>query len=350
MKTLGIVGRRIIKTGISVFITAIICIMLKLPVEFAVITAIVTIEPTASDSIRKGIIRLPASAIGAGLAVFFVSLWGESALTYTLAATFTIFLCQKLKLHDGILVATLTAVAMVPDIHGHFLLTFFSRLGTTFIGLTVSSLINFFILPPKYTPLIQEKLNPNFQLASLVLTGTLQRIFAIKQGQTVTLSPNYLKLRQLTEKVSEMLLFQEREWKYHKIKLSEYRYFYKLKRINTIMQKIVLHLGNLQYLNEPALFSNSEKKLLMDSVKSIQLILENSKFSIGETHYFLINELDSHLKYEANQNSNSNHYVHHFTSKRIVYFELLSIHDCLEELQAINKITESQKNQKRLLV
>lgn len=337
VKHSGIVGRRIVKTGISVFITALICIKLKLPVEFAVIAAIVTIEPTASDSIRKGLIRLPASAIGAGLAVFFVYLWGPTALSFTLAAVLTIFLCQRLKLYDGILVATLTAVAMVPDIYDHYFLTFLSRLGTTFIGLTVSSLINFFILPPKYSPLIKEKLGPNFQLVSQVLLETVQFVFRIKQTEVIIPSSAYNKLRQETEKISEMLTFQEREWKYHKIRLSEYRNFYRLKKTNTIMQKIVLHLGNLQYVNEPAHFTPSDQDIIMEAVISIQSILNNPSYAIEDRHYTLVYELDTRLKYEANQLLSSNHHSHHFTPKRIIYFELLSIHDCLEELQDLYK-------------
>ncbi|MCT8136672.1 aromatic acid exporter family protein [Anaerobacillus sp. CMMVII] len=341
----SIVGRRIIKTGISVFITAVICNKLELPVEFAVIAAIVTIEPTASDSIRKGLIRFPASAIGAGLAVIFVYLWGPTALTFTLAALLTIFLCQKLKLHDGILVATLTAVAMVPDIHDHHFLTFASRLGTTFIGLTVSSLINFFILPPKFTPLIREKLGPNFTLASKVLAETIEFIFSIQQRQAITPSSNYLKLRQSTEKISELLTFQEREWKYHKIKLSEFRQFNKLKKTNIIMQKILLHLGNLHYVNEPANFTTEERKLVSDVVNSFREILVNSSHVSGDNYSVLVHELDTYLKDEANKLTISSHFVHHFTPKRIVYFELLSINDCLEELQGLYKMNRYKVNQ-----
>ncbi len=329
----GFIGRRIIKTGISVFLTAVICLMLNLPAEFAIIAAIVTIEPTASDSIRKGIVRLPASAIGAALAVLFVSLWGETALSYTLAAVLTIFLCQKLKLHEGILVATLTAVAMVPDINGHYLFAFVSRLGTTSIGLIVSSMINFYVLPPKFTPLIEEKLKPNFSLASKVLGETIHSILFLQLTQVASPSVKYEKLRHSTEKVSELISFQEREWKYHKIKLSEYKRFLKLKKANIIMQKLVLHLGNLQYINQPTQLSNSEKQLIINSMKSIQEIFEGKYMSMPDSHYALIHELDLRLKHEANQISKSDQYFHHFTSKRILYFELLSIHDSLEELE-----------------
>lgn len=332
MKGQAIVGRRIIKTGISVFITALICIYLKLPAEFAVIAAIVTIEPTASDSIRKGLIRLPASAIGAALAVIFVSMWGTSAFSYTAAAVLTIFICQKLKLHDGILVATLTAVAMVPDIHDHFFLTFLSRLGTTAIGLSVSSLVNFFILPPKFTPLIKKRLYPNFRLASEVLDEAIEYILRLPQTKSTAPSKRYLKLRESSEKVSELFSFQEREWKYHKIRLSEYRNFNRLKRENIIIQKIVLHLGNLQYINELAHFTELEKQLVKATVNSMKDILNSDSHYISDYHYSLINDLDKSLKFESNQNLKSMEYGHRFTTRRIIYFELLSIHDSLEEL------------------
>ncbi|MGO4887570.1 FUSC family protein [Anaerobacillus sp. MEB173] len=328
----GLIGRRIIKTGISVLLTALICLSLNLPAEFAIIAAIVTIEPTASASIKKGFVRFPASAIGAAWAVILVSWLGESVLSYTLAAFLTIFFCQKLKLHDGILVATLTAVVMVPDIEGDYLLTFLSRLGTTTIGLTVSSLINFFILPPKFTPLIKEKLYPNFRIAGEVLAETMNGILHIKQATAPVPTSKYLALRQGTEKVGEIISFQEREWKYHKVKLSEYRHFLLLKKKNAIMQRIVLHLGNLQYVAEPGYFSESEKKLIMEVIQSFQSILNDPSFTIPGRHYVLVYDLDHHLKYEANQLRNSNEYFHHFTTKRVVFFELLSIHDSIEEL------------------
>ena len=53
-KLFKFVGGRILKTGLAAFLTAWICDALGLPVLFAVITAIVTVEPTASDSIKKG--------------------------------------------------------------------------------------------------------------------------------------------------------------------------------------------------------------------------------------------------------------------------------------------------------
>ena len=66
-------GNRVIKTGVAVLLTAWICDLLEWPAVFAVITAIVTIEPTVSDSIKKGIVRFPVSAIDSAYAVTFIS-------------------------------------------------------------------------------------------------------------------------------------------------------------------------------------------------------------------------------------------------------------------------------------
>lgn len=55
-------GSRVFKTAIAIFITAWVCELLNWPPVFAVITAIVTLEPTVYDSIKKGIVRFPASA------------------------------------------------------------------------------------------------------------------------------------------------------------------------------------------------------------------------------------------------------------------------------------------------
>ncbi|MEC3544122.1 aromatic acid exporter family protein, partial [Bacillus thuringiensis] len=85
----NIVGGRVIKTGIAVFLTVLVCKFFNIPTIFAVITAIVTIEPTATDSIKKGFIRFPASTIGSAYAMTFTFFLGHQAISYALAAMFT---------------------------------------------------------------------------------------------------------------------------------------------------------------------------------------------------------------------------------------------------------------------
>ena len=158
----NLIGGRVIKTGIAVFLTVLVCDWVNIPTIFAVITAIVTIEPTATDSIKKGLVRFPASTIGSAYAMTFTFLFGHQAISFALAAMFTIVTCQKLKLHAGTLVATLTAVAMIPVTADHYFLAFIVRLVTTSTGIIVSTLVNFFILPPNYTKTIVNCKNELF--------------------------------------------------------------------------------------------------------------------------------------------------------------------------------------------
>ncbi|MEW4224872.1 aromatic acid exporter family protein [Rossellomorea marisflavi] len=81
-KHFRLVGGRVAKTGIAVFLTALICELFNWPATFAVITAIVTIEPTATNSIKKAFIRFPASAIGALYAVVLSSFFGDRPTTH----------------------------------------------------------------------------------------------------------------------------------------------------------------------------------------------------------------------------------------------------------------------------
>ncbi|SDH31461.1 Uncharacterized membrane protein YgaE, UPF0421/DUF939 family [Planococcus glaciei] len=176
MRSFHFNGSRIVKTGIAIFLTAIICGWFGWPPVFAVITAIVTIEPTVSDSIKKGLVRFPASAIGSAFAVLFITFFGNSPITYTLAAVATIAVCYRLNLHAGLLVATLTSVAMVEVIHDHFLIAFFIRLGTTTIGLLVSTAVNMLVFPPNYRADILRSIQSISERAGRLLEHTFHTI------------------------------------------------------------------------------------------------------------------------------------------------------------------------------
>lgn len=114
------IGKRLFKTAVAVFITAQICYFLNWPMIFAVITAIVTIEPTVDDSIRKGLIRFPAAAIGAAFAMIFDAWLGPQPLTFMLSALSTIYVCNLFRWNQAIIVSTLTAVNMIYVSEGHF--------------------------------------------------------------------------------------------------------------------------------------------------------------------------------------------------------------------------------------
>ena len=239
-------GRRVLKTMIAVFLTALVCQALNIPAVFAVMTAIVTIEPTAEDSIKKGLVRFPASAIGSFYAATFFYFFQISPFSYALAASFTIVTCYKLKLFDGLLVATLTSVAMVYVIDGSPIDEFFIRLLTTTIGLTVSTLVNLFLFPANYMNQIEATFNKALLKASKDL-----EIFAysLKHAQldqvTVKSEATFHSFHLHVEKIEQLLTYQQKEAHYHtkafKRETDTTNYTKKLH----MLKLIHYHIGNL---------------------------------------------------------------------------------------------------------
>lgn len=266
-----IIGPRIIKTGISTFLTAIICMILDLPPIFAVITAIVTIEPTAYASLKKAYIRFPASIIGAFIAVASLYLFGESAFTYSLAATLTIFVTYKLNLQAGVLVAGITAVAMVPSVGDAYFYNFFSRLATTTIGLATSTLVNFLILPPKYMEQIQGITHSTTRQTHNLLIQRLEELIDGKFDSTKTEKVYGNIQNQITES-EKLLKYQQDEFKYHKSNRDEMRLTNRLEREIQFKKLYFIHVGNLIYLPENIAmeFSEAEKEAMKGIVQYLK--------------------------------------------------------------------------------
>ncbi|SFD95404.1 Uncharacterized membrane protein YgaE, UPF0421/DUF939 family [Lentibacillus persicus] len=247
MKHFKLAGSRVVKTGVAIFITAWICELLDWPPVFAVITAIVTIEPTVSDSIKKGIIRFPASAIGSAYAVLFITLFGHSPLTYALAAVFTIATCVRLKLHAGLLVATLTSVAMVEVIHTNVLMSFFIRLGTTTIGLSVSTVINLFMLPPEYTKEIADRLETIAYRSGIAVERVFHDILD-EQHQIVVVEQELTdQLDKMIRQTEQLIRFQKEESKYHPLVGSDLTQFEQSQKHLIQLRFINYHIENLVY-------------------------------------------------------------------------------------------------------
>ncbi|PAV28644.1 hypothetical protein CIL05_15220 [Virgibacillus profundi] len=285
MKKFDLFGGRVVKTGVSIFLTAWICELLNWPPVFAVITAIVTLEPTVADSIKKGFVRFPASAIGSAYAVFFISIFGNSPLTYTLAAVLTIATCFRLKLHAGLLVATLTAVAMVEVIHSNYLISFFIRLGTTTVGLLVSTGVNMFVLPPDYTTDIIK----NIQGISKKTGSAVEKVFRdiLKDNHEHDVAEKEM-IKQLDERIYQtetLIRFQKDESKFHPLVGSEKQQFSYAQDQLMNLRLINYHIDNL--INTPLKtisWTKNEKEIILLAVKDLAESLQKPAYYNPEEH------------------------------------------------------------------
>lgn len=305
------IGARIIKTGLATFLTALICMTLNLNPIFAVITSIVTIEPTAKASLKKAFVRFPASILGAFIAVISTYFFGESPLSYSLAATVTIFVCYQLKLIDGMLVAAITAVAMVPVIHDAFLYNFISRLATTTIGLTTAGLVNFIILPPKYITQI-ENINKNMERRILEIYINRLKELLIGEYESNISMKQMTSLQQSATKIEQLIKYQKEEYDYHRTKKESKAYIRKVEMSYHTNRLLNAHLLNLIYLPEKTfvVFTENERRAISNLIISYNNLLNHKEFqkqkksasilknSVKGLDEFDKNQIKSHIIYE----------------------------------------------------
>ncbi|GEM01734.1 Uncharacterized membrane protein YgaE, UPF0421/DUF939 family [Halolactibacillus halophilus] len=287
----SLMGRRMLKTGLAVFVTAYVCQWLDIPAVFAVMTAIVTIEPTVQDSLKKGLIRFPASAIGSFYAATFFHFFQISPFSYAFATLFTIVTCYKLKLFDGLLVATLTSVAMVYVIEGSPVDAFFVRLLTTTIGLSVSTLVNFIVFPPNYLKQINTKMDEVLKLASIDLAvfsdslrhRELENIQAKSKKVFDTFQEHLLK-------VESLIINQQKESRYHtQLYKKKANIDIEVKQLHMV-KRMHYHIGNLTM----PLHTNLEWDEATH--QQITTIVDELSMVLNDPDHFELDCLKHHLK------------------------------------------------------
>ncbi|MFC4023764.1 aromatic acid exporter family protein [Oceanobacillus longus] len=326
------IGSRVVKTGVAVFLTAFICEWIGWPPVFAVITAIVTVEPTVSASIQKGIVRFPASAIGSAFAVLFISLFGNSPLTYALATVFTIAVCFRLKLRDGLLVATLTAVAMIDVTHSNLLIAFFTRLGTTTIGLCVSTIVNMFILPPDYRNHISKNVKDIKHQTGLQIEKLFEVILKDKHESTSSMLNELKRLDQNIIQTEMLIRFQKDEVKYHPLLETEKEEFEQLQSQLNNLRLIHYHLSNL--IHNPIInlsWTDSERNIILTAVRALVQSLQDETSYNFEVHANRLKEITA-IFWEDNEEITKNNEIHptNFPPELIILYELVSIYDLVD--------------------
>jgi len=337
---LNFAGGRIVKTGIAVFVTALICHLFNWSAMFAVIAAIVTIEPTTSDSIKKALVRFPATAIGTAYAVLFTFLFKDSAFSYAFVALATFITCHKLKLHAGTLVATITGAAMITTVQDHYFLSFVERLASTSTGLVVSSLVNLLVMPPNYSLPITNGIHSLYQKTSSILSDRGREILHI-QPCDKGLQKEFRKLLKDLDKIENLCHYQKEEWKYHRVKregIREYRFEYKKLMI---LRQIVHHVGNLIYLPSlPLQLEQRKKEHILATIKSIEGAFVGTDFWGKEDVHNYRRDLTEWF-YEIKESMNLEGFQkdsHCISPERALLYEILSLYDLSVRLKQIQSL------------
>ncbi len=124
------------------------------------------------------------------------------------------------------------------------------------------------------------------------------------------------------------------------------RRFLSIQKQLHVLQKIIYYFENLTHVHpENCRWSIKEQELLRKTILSMISILRNNCSEIGYQHYRLIDELDQQFwNHKSDLAEHKTHdYHHHFSSESIILFEVLSIHDMLEELERVCEKYEGKK-------
>lgn len=318
-------GSRIVKTAVAVLLTAFICQLIGWPPVFAVITAIVTLEPTAADSVKKGIVRFPASAIGSFYAVLFIALFGNSPITYTLAASLTIITCYSLRLHAGLLVATITAVAMIEVIHDNYLMSFFIRLGTTSVGIIVSTLVNMFIFPPNYIKAIERNLHKIYKDMGIILSHLDNKV---KMESTMR------SVRKELIQTEVLIRYQTDEADFHPLFDSEAFSQTNIAKTINQLELIHYHINNLHPIHiKQTAFSEKHVSVIHHAINDLTSYMKGNNSINLEQHEIALKNLMRMFWRSSHGNETFNNSL--LPDELILLYELISIFYLVKETKQL---------------
>lgn len=146
------IGMRNIKTALSVFLCIVILRAFHNQYPFyACIAAVITMQSTVHDSFTTGKNRMIGTIIGAVLGLIFALISPNNIFLTSLGIISVIYFSNVFNRKNSISIACIVFLAIMTNLkQGTPLVYSFNRVVETFIGISVSVLVNYIISPPKY--------------------------------------------------------------------------------------------------------------------------------------------------------------------------------------------------------
>jgi len=160
-------GARILKTGLAVTISMIICNLLNVqPALFAAAAAVLSMQPSVAQSFLNAKEQILVHFISITIAVVLGLSLGPNPLSMGLAAVLVIFACNKLTLKSTIAGGVMAAIFILGSPATEFLGHALTRSIAIFIGVGTGLAVNLTIAPPRYRqPLVDSLLALNEKIS-----------------------------------------------------------------------------------------------------------------------------------------------------------------------------------------
>ncbi|MDW7675096.1 MAG: aromatic acid exporter family protein, partial [Bacillota bacterium] len=241
------IGLRIWKTGIATAITLLVTSYFsELDPVIAVVTAIISLQPSIAESIKRGWHRIQATLVGAAIgitlgyiAIELTDLWIVLPILAGLGVVLAIFLSNKFKIQEAV-ISAIAVVATMVGITSSIVASGGYRLLSTLLGIIVATIINLIFIPPQYRPtLIEEFRSINEQI--IILFKSSMRSFISCCGQDL------LKAEERVDELKEELEKTKQHLAYYKDELGYRRYLATLPKF--VVKEVVIFEKSLKTLD-----------------------------------------------------------------------------------------------------
>ncbi len=251
------IGPRVWKTGLAVAVTLLIADYFQLSFPYlAAVAAIISLQPTISDSFKKGWERLLATAIGAVVSLFVMFTLGVNPLLVGFAVILTILICLQFGLTEAITLASVTvAIVMAGEMDDAFYYALHRSTILPFLGIVVAVSINWLFSPPQYFHFVKKSLRNLNESLEMLMMRVINSFLTCENY-----SPDHVN--QLVQKIYELHDEAKHNFNMYKNERGYKRYFYyrnkssddteidKLERALELLWLIAQRVIDIQYVTE----------------------------------------------------------------------------------------------------
>lgn len=202
-----LIGARTIKTGIAVTATLFICNFFHIePASFAVITAVVNMQPSFSKSLNNAWQQIGVHILAASLALLVGLYIGANPISIGATVISLILICNWVGWSSGITFGIVSIIFILDSPPDTFLIHALSRTLSIFVGLGVALIINRVLAPPRY----KTKLIDSLQ-SLLVLTSKyfLESLYTFIHAASLTTYQLPHDTKDLKDKLDDVMLLYE---------------------------------------------------------------------------------------------------------------------------------------------
>lgn len=153
------IGMRTIKTGIGVFLCALIGPLIVQNPNSSAVACLISMQDTVSGSLETGLSRIQGIIFGGVIGFLVLSMFPGNPLLCGLGVIFTIYACNLLKLKQSISIACITflSIQMGFSDSSPAIIYSFNRILDTCVGVIIAIIINFSLARPNYLNVLYSK-------------------------------------------------------------------------------------------------------------------------------------------------------------------------------------------------